>query len=629
MSELAWALVGASAAFGVYWWRRLAQAGPSLGEGPARHAGVPSSRLAQELLASARLPSDPVLFDEILRSGADRLLSRAEGLSMAVWKRGEGGDALVYRTGALAGLSSDELRLSERHWESAASLPRGVDWRGNLTLLSEPAAARGLGAARVLAWGGGNLRGLLVAAEPDAGGRTIDSAGGDLDLLAAHFGAAAALALSLWEMQRSKKRLEGGLTTLHEVASTIAAPRSGGGDSLSAVVSIVAKALNADLCAFLLYDEKAGELVVQPGAYGLSGDEGSLYRLPLDKEEASSVRVFRSGIPFMTGDALNDPRVVQQYARLWKCHSLIVVPLTLEGRRIGVLRVGSFQRGFFSPEQMEFVQLLAEEAVVVLESAMLTRKLEETNQRLGEVNRIKDDFVSTVSHEFKTPLTSIKGFTTVMLEETAGPLTLEQKRFLTIIANACDRLTMLVGDLLDIARLEGGARMEFGPVSLVEALRHCREVHQWQADGRSIEFRVEFPEGLPSVRGDGRWLRQVLDNLVSNAIKFTPPGGQVTVAGRERGDAVELTVSDTGVGIAPEDQGHIFEKFYRARNRATVNAPGTGLGLAIAKAVVEKHEGKIWFESEAGRGTTFHVLLPASVRPGDPQETVSSASESH
>ncbi|MBI5202779.1 MAG: GAF domain-containing sensor histidine kinase [Elusimicrobia bacterium] len=615
------ALAAAALLTGAYWWRRLSgQAAPGTGAVPA--GASPSSRLALELLASARLPSEPALFDEILRSGADRLLARAEGLSIAIWKRGEGGDALVYKTGGLAALAPETLRLSEREWESASALARGVEWRGNLNLLSPAAASAGLGSARVLPWGQGSLRGLVLAAETDASGDLIDAAAGDLELLSAHFGAVAALALSLWEVQRSKKRLEGGMTTLHQVASTITAPHEGALDSLGAVVSIVAKALNADLCAFLLFDEKAGELVVQPGAYGLSGDEGSMYRLPLNREEASSVRVFRTGQAFMTGDAMNDPAVVQQYARLWKCHSLIVVPLTLEGRRIGVMRVGSFQKDAFTPEQMEFVQLIAEEAVVVLESAMLTRKLEETNQRLAEVNRIKDDFVSTVSHEFKTPLTSIKGFTTVMLEETPGPLTLEQKRFLSIIANATDRLTMLVGDLLDIARLEGGARMEFGPVSLVEALRHCREVHQWQADGRSIEFRVEFPEGLPNVRGDARWLRQVIDNLVSNAIKFTPPGGQVSVSGKDRGDAVEVTVADTGVGISTEDQQHVFEKFYRARNRASINAPGTGLGLAIAKAVVGKHEGKIWFESEAGRGSKFHVLLPAAQRAADHEEAV-------
>jgi signal transduction histidine kinase len=175
--------------------------------------------------------------------------------------------------------------------------------------------------------------------------------------------------------------------------------------------------------------------------------------------------------------------------------------------------------------------------------------------------------------------------------------------------------------------LEGGVRMEFGPVSLVDALRHCREVHQWHADGRSIEFQVEFPEDLPAVRGDERWLRQVLDNLVSNAIKFTPQGGQVRIAAKDKGDAVQISVADTGVGISPEDQVHIFEKFYRARNRAAINAPGTGLGLAIAKAVVEKHEGKIWFESEPGRGSKFHLLLPAYTRVGEPTGLVAPQAE--
>ncbi|MBI4424372.1 MAG: GAF domain-containing sensor histidine kinase, partial [Elusimicrobia bacterium] len=517
----------AAAATGLYWLSRLRApraepGGPPRRAAPRSEDDAQAGRLALELLGSLRLPSDPARFDELVRQATDRLLARAPELSVAVWRRAEGGTPeLVYRTGLLEPLTPEELAVPEREWTSAARLPQGLAWRGNVGALSAAAAARGAGAARLLGWGQGAIRGLILAAEADAGGRGLDALGRELDVLAAHLGAVGLLADGMWEMQRSKQRLEGGMSTLHQVATTIAARHEGAVDSLSAVVSIVAKALNADLCAFLLFDEKAGELVVQPGAYGLSGDEGSLYRLPVNREEASSVRVFRTGAPFVTGDAQNDPQVIQQYARLWKCHSLIVVPLTLEGRRIGVMRVGGFRKDAFTTENVEFVQLIAEEAVVVLEGAMLTRKLEETNQRLAEVNRIKDEFVSTVSHEFKTPLTSIKGFTTVLLEQTPGPLTLEQKRFLAIISNASDRLSLLVSDLLDIARLEGGARLEFGPVSLDETLRHCEEVHQWQADGRGVSFEVQVPAGLPSVRGDGRWLRQVLDNLVSNAIKFT------------------------------------------------------------------------------------------------------------
>ena len=618
---VALALALAAAGTVAYWVRRIAraEAAPSRGGAPgaddaAKAASAAElSRFAQEILSEARLPTDTKLFDDILRDSVDRLLARAPGLSMAVWKRAAAGDELLCRTGALAVLSPDELRVPQREWEAAEAVSRGLEWRGNAARLAPSLATRGAASVRLIAWGRGALKGLLMAADAPQG-RALDQAAAELDLLSVHFSAAAALALSLWEMERSKKRLEGGLSTLHQVASTITARRESTVENLEAVVSIVAKALNADLCAFLLLDEKTRELVVQEGAYGLGGDEGSLYRLSLDREEASSVRVFRSGAPFITGDAMNDPNVLPQFAKLWKCHSLIVVPLTFEGRRIGVMRVGSFQKEFFSREHVGFVELIAEEAVVLLEGAMLTRRLAETNERLAEVNRIKDDFVSTVSHEFKTPLTSIKGFTTVMLEETPGALTADQKRFLTIIGGACDRLTALVSDLLDIARLEGGARMEFVPVSVTEALRHCQEVHQWQADGRTIDLRVEIPEGVPQVRGDMSWLRQVLDNLFSNAIKFTPPGGKVEVSVVDRGDGVELVVADTGIGISAEDQAHIFEKFYRAKSRSGHNAPGTGLGLAIAKAVVEKHEGKLWFESELGRGSRFHLLLPAVAR---------------
>ncbi len=402
-------------------------------------------------------------------------------------------------------------------------------------------------------------------------------------------------------------------STLREVAATIAARPSRPSDSLGAIVSIIAKAVSADLCAFLLFEEASGELVTQPGAYGLSsGQEGSLYRLPLNNDTSSSVRVFKTGLSFLTGDAQSDPRVISHYVKLWKCHSLMVVPLTLEGKRVGVLRVGSFQKDFFSAEHLRFVELLAEEAVVILGGALLTQKLRETNQRLEELNRLKDEFVSTVSHEFKTPLTSIKGFATVMLEGSPGPINADQRKFLTIIQNACDRLTMLVSELLDISRLEAGVRMEMQEVSLEEMLRVSQENLQWQAESRGIRLSLELRDSLPPIQGDPRWLRQVVDNLLSNAIKFTPKGGSVCMRACLQGDAVEVTVEDTGVGIAPEDQPHIFQKFYRARSQAPLNAPGTGLGLAIAKTVVEKHGGRLWFDSQPNRGSRFYFVLPTA-----------------
>src|SRR5208282_147622 len=194
---------------------------------------------------------------------------------------------------------------------------------------------------------------------------------------------------------------------------------------------------------------------------------------------SSSVRVFLTGESFVSGDALNDPQVILEYAKRWDCRSLMVVPLTLENRRVGVMRVGKLQRDFFTEQHLKLVEFIAEEATVLVESVMLNRKLAEANQRLSQVNEMKNDIVSTVSHEFKTPLTSIKGFLSLLLSGEAGALAEDQKKFLTIIQSSADRLNALVLDLLDLSRLEsGGVQMDFMPLALNALIEQCRQEHE-------------------------------------------------------------------------------------------------------------------------------------------------------
>lgn len=414
------------------------------------------------------------------------------------------------------------------------------------------------------------------------------------------------------ELSKLKSSLEGERHTLQLIASAItSSDPQHPADNLSAIVTIVAKAMEADVCSFLLYEESTGELIVQPGAYGLGDKAESIYRMPLNNPASSSVRVFLTGEPFMSGDALNDPQVIADYAKRWNCRSLMVVPLTLEGRRVGVMRVGKFQPNFFTEQHLQLVGLIAEEAAVLVESVLLNRKLAEANRRLSQVNQMKDDIVSTVSHEFKTPLTSIKGFLSLLLSGDIGPLAEDQKKFLKIIESSAERLHSLVLDLLDLSRLEGGGiKMDFEPVAIPDLIAQCRQEHEPQALQRQIRLETRVPPSVPSVLGDNKWLRQALDNLISNAIKFTRPGGKVTISALDQGEMVRLTVEDTGMGIGPEDKDRIFDRFYRARSRDVSNAPGTGLGLTIVKFIVDKHEGNVWVESELGKGSRFHCVLP-------------------
>src|SRR5581483_4321409 len=232
-----------------------------------------------------------------------------------------------------------------------------------------------------------------------------------------------------------------------------------------------------------------------------------------------------------------------------------------------------------------------------------------------QVNRMKDDLVSTVSHEFKTPLTSIKGFANLLLSGEAGSLTDEQRRFLGIIQSSADRLHSMVLDLLDLSRLEaGGVRLEMRPVRVDEMARQCVQEHAMAARERSLRLEQRVEPGLPAISGDLKWLRHALDNLIANAIKFTPSGGRVTVCVTLSGPNVRFMVEDTGIGIGPEDRDRIFDRFYRASNRAAADAPGTGLGLALVKFIADKHGGRVSLDSELGKGSRFYLDFPALAR---------------
>lgn len=638
-------LAAAACAGAVYWFMKFARLLPldrRLRLERERSANL--GALCRELFEAQRPPESPQLLSEALQYGVERFAARFGGLHLFLWRRmamegpfSDAGAELVIRTGFLPALEPVDVELGPELWRLAASSPDKARWRGDIPLpLGERLKFRGLHSGRLLAWGKeGRIWGVLGVLDADPEGRSLEEHGKALELLAAFLGSTADRASALREQAVEREQLVGGLSatmqrldqtnlqliqkaremhSLHEVTDAISA-HPDRPDNLGPIASTVAKALDADVVAFLLLDDNTGDLVSQPGAYGLADDESSLYRISLKNEMASSVRVFRSGQVFLTGDALNDPRVIAHYARLWKVNSLIVVPLRIEDRRIGVMRVGSFRKNFFNQGHEEFVQVISEEAAVLIENAIRAKRLAEMNSQLAHMHRLKDDFVSTVSHEFKTPLTTIRGFLDVVLDGEAGPLTEDQRKFLGISKSSAERLTLLVSDLLDISKLEGGAAMEFVPLDLGAVAALCVEAHLWEADRRKIRLESVIPPRLPRAQGDARWLGQVFDNLISNAFKFTRTGGRVAVSIVNKGECLQACVEDSGVGVGGEEQGRIFEKFYRAKSHASMNVPGTGLGLAICKSIIDKHEGKIWVESEPGSGARFFFLVPVAKGP--------------
>jgi two-component system phosphate regulon sensor histidine kinase PhoR len=228
---------------------------------------------------------------------------------------------------------------------------------------------------------------------------------------------------------------------------------------------------------------------------------------------------------------------------------------------------------------------------------------------LKMLDRLKNDFIHTISHDLRSPLTSIMGY--VELLERVGPLNDQQKDFIRHVQGSIQNITALVNDLLDLGRIEAGFDNRKDEVNLETVLRFTLDNLSRQIQDKEQDLQLNITENLPALRGNPIRLRQMTDNLLVNAIKYTPERGTLIVNLRLDNGQIIFEVADTGVGIPAPDQVHIFEKFYRAGN-APKGTPGTGLGLAIVKSIVDNHEGRIWVESVVGKGTKFTVVLPTS-----------------
>jgi signal transduction histidine kinase len=299
----------------------------------------------------------------------------------------------------------------------------------------------------------------------------------------------------------------------------------------------------------------------------------------------------------------------------------------LETLRKGVERIGGGDMNSrLDVKTGDEIELLAEEFNRMAENVReayggLEQKVEErthelafANERLKELDRLKSDFVSNVSHELRTPLTAIKGAVDLILREVAGPLTEKQIHYLTRVRSNTQHLAGLINDLLDLSKIESGKiEVKSSLVSMGGLVHEVVETLRPIAVEKGIALEAAIPEQSIMVWADRDKINQVLMNLIGNAIKFTPAHGTVTVSASRNGDErVQVSVSDTGPGVPPEEKEKIFDKFYQVGEVDGVKPKGTGLGLAICKALVELHGGRIWVESEMNRGSTFYFTLPAS-----------------
>jgi len=294
--------------------------------------------------------------------------------------------------------------------------------------------------------------------------------------------------------------------------------------------------------------------------------------------------------------------------------SIIIAPMLWEGRGIGSIMVMRAAAGAFSDKEIALLKTFADQAVIAIQNSRLFHEIEEKSRQLEIANQHKSDFLANMSHELRTPLNAIIGFSEVLLEKMFGELNAKQLDYLNDIHSSGRHLLALINDVLDLSKIEAG-RMELElsnfnlPAALANALTLVRE----RAQRHGIALSLEVDPRLGEVQADERKCKQILLNLLSNAVKFTPDGGRVALSARLDTDKAEISVADTGIGIAKEDQQAVFEEFRQVGRDYTKKAEGTGLGLALAKRFVELHGGAIRLESEPGKGSTFTFTLP--VRP--------------
>ena len=291
--------------------------------------------------------------------------------------------------------------------------------------------------------------------------------------------------------------------------------------------------------------------------------------------------------------------------------SVLAVPLLREGRIMGALTVWRKETGSFSAEVVNLLQTFATQSALAIQNARLFREIEDKSRQIEAANRHKSEFLANMSHELRTPLNAIIGFSEVLGERLFGELNEKQAEYTDDILSSGRHLLSLINEILDLSKVEAGRmELELAVFDLPTALENARTFVRERAVRHAITLDLSVDERLGDFVGDERKIKQILLNLLSNAVKFTPEGGRIGINARQADGSVEVSVSDTGIGIAPDDQATIFEEFRQVGGDYAHKKEGTGLGLTLAKKFVELHGGRIWVESEVGKGSRFIFTLP-------------------
>lgn len=391
--------------------------------------------------------------------------------------------------------------------------------------------------------------------------------------------------------------------------------------SLDKVVNLVA----VDTAVILLRSEQSGE-----ARAAVRGQVSPWFLKRLQRQPPGNgitARVALGGVPVVVEDIARYACLIDDTIRQEGLCSMAALPLKSNGRVIGTLLVGCHEVHNFSSEDIETLIVVAEGLGLVLRNAELytalkekTGQLEQQNRELvrktkeaEEANRLKSKFLAGMSHELRTPLNTIIGFSELMLDEVPGPVNEEQTRCLRDMLDSARHLLSLIDEVLDLSRVESG-RMEPRPdnVDITKTIESLKETMMPIIAPRRQCLEVSVDGRLPPIYTDESRVKQVLFNLLGNAVKFTPDGGSLRIEAAGEGRFCRLSVIDNGIGIKEEEQARIFEPFYQLDNPPGDGVTGTGLGLAVAREIVAALGGWIWVESEYGKGSCFCFTLPLS-----------------
>jgi len=379
---------------------------------------------------------------------------------------------------------------------------------------------------------------------------------------------------------------------------------------LGYLMNTAAEITDAEAASVLLWDEKTRELrftstTTQQSDLNLIGQS-----VPLEGSIAGTILTENRIV--QVEDATADPRHYKEtdHETRFKTRSVLGVPMTIKERVVGVLEVLNKRKLPWTDEDRDYLSVLAAQAAVAIESAQLVAALQKANQELSELDKLKNDFIAIASHELRTPLAIILGYASFLQEEAEGKLSEHAAK---VLASGL-QLRRIIEELMNLRYLQqSAAELHLESVPLDELVEDAVQEITKLAEAKKHTLELVTPHDA-RVRVDRIRTGIAISNLLNNAVRFTPEGGTIKVVAEVRGDEAWVTVTDTGIGIAPDQIDRIFEKFYQVQDHMTRTHGGLGIGLSIARALVEAHGGRVWAESGGlGEGARFTLVLPREV----------------